>query len=155
LKRLSPSLAVALVALFLALGGVATAASHYLITSTKQISPNVLKKLEKAGPRGAPGSTGAAGAAGAAGTFSTANVTTVQGNAATIAANGSGESTASCSSGVAIGGGYIANPAEPPLADSVVDDGPASSTEWEVVIADNSDGELTAAFTTYVICAQS
>ena len=154
MKRLSPSLAVALVALFLALGGVATAATHYLITSTKQISPTVLKKLEKTGPRGATGSTGAAGTAGAAGTFSTSNVTTVEGNAATIPVDGTAESTATCPSGVAIGGGYLGTPADPPIDDTMSDDGPASTTSWEVVIADDS-GQLTAGFTTYVICAQA
>jgi hypothetical protein len=43
-------------------------AAKYLITSTKQISPSVLKKLKgAAGPAGAAGAQGAAGAAGAKG----------------------------------------------------------------------------------------
>ena len=52
------------------MSGGAYAASHYLITSTKQISPKVLKSLTgKAGPAGPAGPAGAAGAgtAGAAG----------------------------------------------------------------------------------------
>ena len=50
----------ATVALVLAMGGGAFAAGHYLITSTKQISPSVLKQLQgKAGAGGAPGAAGA------------------------------------------------------------------------------------------------
>jgi len=46
-------LIIALAALFLAFGGGAVAANHYLITSTKQIKPSVLKALKGAkGPRG-------------------------------------------------------------------------------------------------------
>jgi Collagen triple helix repeat (20 copies) len=68
---------VAWLALFVALGGTSIAASHYLITSTKQIKPNVLKELHgtrgptgpaaPAGPRGSAGAAGSPGAAGPAG----------------------------------------------------------------------------------------
>jgi hypothetical protein len=58
-------------ALVFAMSGGAFAASHYLISSTKQISPKVLKKLKgnrgKTGVTGAPGATGATGAIGATG----------------------------------------------------------------------------------------
>jgi hypothetical protein len=51
--------------LVFAMGGGAYAANKYLITSTKQISPKVLKALKgKAGPTGPQGSQGAAGPAG-------------------------------------------------------------------------------------------
>jgi hypothetical protein len=63
---------IATLALFIALGGSAVAAKQYLITSTSQISPAVLKKLEgpkgPSGTTGAPGATGAQGAPGANGT---------------------------------------------------------------------------------------
>jgi hypothetical protein len=49
-------------ALFFALGGTAIAAHHYLITSTKQIKPSVLKKL-----KGNVGKTGATGKEGSQG----------------------------------------------------------------------------------------
>jgi hypothetical protein len=60
--RLSYANVLATLALFFAMSGGALAATHYLINSTKQINPKVLKKL-----KGKTGATGAAGAAGAAG----------------------------------------------------------------------------------------
>jgi len=63
-----PSTWIATLALFVALGGTAGAATHYLITSTSQIKPSVLKKLKgDPGPSGAPGAAGAQGAKGATG----------------------------------------------------------------------------------------
>jgi hypothetical protein len=68
LRKPSPGTAVAVLALFFALGGSAIAAKHYLITSTKQIKPSVLKALRgKAGPQGPPGAPGLAGPAGTPG----------------------------------------------------------------------------------------
>ena len=61
-KRLSYANVTATLALVFAMSGGALAANHYLINSTKQINPKVLKKLT-----GKPGKTGAAGATGAAG----------------------------------------------------------------------------------------
>ncbi len=59
---------LAVVALVFAMTGGAYAAKKYLITSTKQISPSVLKALQgKAGRAGAPGAVGAQGAAGSVG----------------------------------------------------------------------------------------
>jgi hypothetical protein len=76
-KRITPSTVIATLALVLAMSGGAYAARKYLITSTKQISPKVLKQLTgKAGPagkngtngtNGAPGATGPAGPSGPAG----------------------------------------------------------------------------------------
>ena len=42
IRRPSPGIVVALVALFFALGGSAIAAHHYLITSTGQIKPGAI-----------------------------------------------------------------------------------------------------------------
>lgn len=65
---------VVTMALVFAMTGGAYAAKHYLITSTRQISPKVLKVLKggvghagPAGPAGAPGPAGPAGPAGPTG----------------------------------------------------------------------------------------
>ena len=72
--RLSYANVVATLALVFAMSGGALAATHYLITSTKQISPKVLKALQGknggnglAGPAGLQGSKGETGSAGVAG----------------------------------------------------------------------------------------
>ena len=68
-RHLNATSLVAVIALVLAMGGGAYAAKRYLITSTKQIKPSVLKQLKgasgKAGPAGPAGPTGPAGAPGA------------------------------------------------------------------------------------------
>jgi hypothetical protein len=58
---------VATLALLFAMSSGAVAASHYLISSSKQISPKVLKELKRTGPQGATGPTGSPGAAGTPG----------------------------------------------------------------------------------------
>ncbi len=64
-RRLSYANVVATLALVFAMSGGALAASHYLISSTKQISPRVLSALK--GRAGAPGAPGRAGPQGARG----------------------------------------------------------------------------------------
>jgi hypothetical protein len=73
-RRPSPTFAVAILALFIALGGTAAAATHFIITSTSQIKPSVLKELRghrgaqgNIGPTGTRGETGAEGNPGADG----------------------------------------------------------------------------------------
>jgi hypothetical protein len=66
--RVSPASVIATVALVFAMTGGAYAAGHFIITSTKQISPKVLKALKgKSGANGANGAQGPAGPAGATG----------------------------------------------------------------------------------------
>ncbi len=61
-RRLSYANITATLALVFAMSGGALAANHYLINSTKQISPKVLKKfVGKTGKTGATGATGATG----------------------------------------------------------------------------------------------
>jgi hypothetical protein len=62
-RRFSYANVAATLALVLSMSGGALAAKHYLINSTKQINPKVLKAL-----KGKPGAKGAAGLPGAAGT---------------------------------------------------------------------------------------
>jgi hypothetical protein len=73
-RHLNYANVVATMALVFAMGGTAVAAKHYLINSTKQIKPSVLKSLEgrtgktgPQGPAGAPGSPGLTGKEGPAG----------------------------------------------------------------------------------------
>jgi hypothetical protein len=67
-RRLTYANVAATLALVFSMTGGALAAKQYLVNSTKQINPKVLKKLEgKNGGNGATGATGPAGAAGAAG----------------------------------------------------------------------------------------
>jgi hypothetical protein len=74
-RRFNYANVTATLALFFAMTGGALAASHYLITSTKQIKPSVLSALKgKAGVAGATGPVGAAGAAGAQGLQGSAGV---------------------------------------------------------------------------------
>lgn len=66
--HLTPGTVIATLALVFAMTGGAYAAGKYVITSTKQISPKVLKSLQgKAGSAGASGAAGAAGPQGPAG----------------------------------------------------------------------------------------
>src|SRR3954454_13640276 len=65
--RMTYANVVATLALLFAMSGGALAAKHYLLTSTGQISPNVLKELKKPGARGATGPAGSAGPTGAPG----------------------------------------------------------------------------------------
>lgn len=66
--RLTYANVAATLALVFSMTGSAIAAHHYLITSTKQISPKVIKSLKgKTGPQGPKGEPGAKGEAGAKG----------------------------------------------------------------------------------------
>ena len=74
-RRPTPTIAIALLALFFALGGTAVAAKHYLITSTSQIKPSVLNKLKgNAGPQGAQGAQGPQGLQGPQGAAGPSNL---------------------------------------------------------------------------------
>jgi hypothetical protein len=89
-RHISYANVVATLALVFAMGGgAAYAASHYLITSTKQIKPSVLASLKgRAGPSGASGAAGAQGPAGPAGPTGSAGPQGPTGPAGGNGANG-------------------------------------------------------------------
>jgi Collagen triple helix repeat (20 copies) len=87
--HLTPSTLIASLALMFAMSGGAYAASKYVITSTKQIKPSVLKSLQgKAGAKGAQGAAGAAGIGGAAGPQGGVGATGAKGETGTAGAAG-------------------------------------------------------------------
>ena len=126
-NRLTYANVAATLALVFSMSGGALAATHYLISSTKQISPKVLKKLR--GSTGATGATGATGKEGPQGKEGTAGKEGKEGTAGKegkegkegaagatkvtvrvakveIAAKSSGSAVAVCPAGsVATGGG--------------------------------------------------
>lgn len=108
-RRPSPATVIALFALFFALGGTAIAAHHYLISSTSQIKPSVLRSLH--GNAGRPGPAGAAGPAGPQGPAGPSNLSGLTEVAAeeSVAANAIGGVAATCPAGQhAVSGGAFA-----------------------------------------------
>jgi hypothetical protein len=162
MRRPSPALVVASVALFFSLGGVGLAASHYLITSTSQIKPSVLRELRGAkgppGPQGPAGLQGATGSVGTAGSLNPATVTTVVGNDAVMCVLGGGncdvgESTATCPAGdIVLGGGWIPEDNLPPVSATVGYNAAASATAWSVIMA-NDTTAVGADFAAFAVCA--
>lgn len=154
-------MAIAIAALFLALGGGAIAAGqHYVITSKKQIKPSVLKHLKGAkgvkGPRGLAGTTGATGATGASGATHV-----VKRYAAGSASATSSLATASCNAGETVTGGgadytTFTGAAIPVVrwnAPAPYGQNTTTPTGWAVAI-DNRGGVGTVTALAWVMCAQ-
>ncbi len=143
-------LSVALVAVgVLAVAGGATAAGKYVITSIHQIKPSVVAHLRGsagrpglAGPRGLPGATGPQGSAGLASvktvvgpaTEATECTPTVCSDSSIVAA------TAQCPAGsVAVSGGWVGDPNNPPAIPFLLASAPNGSTGWTVLLANAED----------------
>jgi hypothetical protein len=150
-KRMSYANIVATLALVLALGGgTAWAAHHYLIVSTKQIKPSVLKKLHGAkGARGASGANGLNGTNGAVGAVGATGPTGVAGANGAVAgyfAQTSVTTAFTGGTGVSIltknlpAGNYVLNGNETFLAAST-----SASTQFEVscTLSDSAAGTPT------------
>lgn len=90
MRRPSAAMLVALFALVLSMGGgSALAAKHYLISSTRQISPKVLTKLKgKTGPQGKTGLQGPQGSQGSQGPQGFQGLQGPKGDAGTNGTNG-------------------------------------------------------------------
>ncbi len=92
--HVSPATVIATLALVFAITGGAYAAKKYLITSTKQISPSVLKALQgKTGPAGGNGAQGPAGPAGPQGPAGAKGENGVAGTNGTNGTNGTSVSS--------------------------------------------------------------
>ena len=78
-RHLSYANVAATIALVLSMSGAAFAGQHYLVTSTGQLSRQVIAKLHKTGKGGRQGATGARGPAGSQGPQGTPGVRGFQG----------------------------------------------------------------------------
>jgi hypothetical protein len=165
-RRPSPATVLSAVALFFALGGTAIAAHHYLITSTNQIKPNVLKKLKgNAGQNGAPGPVGPQGAAGPAGPSNLSALSIIKGESKSIPTETVASSTATCPAGshAISGGGYtgLANLADSEMSSDhrswflVVDNETVISTHLEAVVYCAGAGQAVAASAPSVAAAHA
>lgn len=135
-KRLTYANVVATLALLFAMSGGALAASKYLISSTKQISPKVIKQLKgntgpagNTGPSGATGKEGAVGKEGKegkAGAPGATSVVTRYGAETGVAASSEGSSYAGCESGQSVTGGGYDYPTTAPTSVIVIADRPSS-----------------------------
>jgi hypothetical protein len=150
--KISASMIVAVAALFVALGGVATAAGHYIITSNRQIAPGVLKQLKKPGPRGQRGTKGATGASGADGTDGTpgatgvAQVSYVTGSLSVAADSVSSVQTTLCPSGsYAVGSSSSVGGIDTTVSTSIG----ATQFSWFA----SNQSEFTADVAFYAVCA--
>jgi hypothetical protein len=152
MKRPSPALVVAMVALFVALGGTAGAvvtaavplakralvsdnAKHLNGFTANQVASAAVQVAVKESP------PGARPAASAAGLVSTKSAT------ATLAANGEGEFTVACDAGQkAVGGGFSSDGAVFNL-----DSYPAGDTSWKLYLV-NGSSSAGANITLYASC---
>jgi hypothetical protein len=148
--RPSGALLVALVALFVALGGTAVA-SGWVITRIGQIKPSVRHQLRgNAGPQGPQGPAGPTGATGPAGI---PGVVMVESAMVTLASGAVNGTFASCPAGdVALGGGWDGGTTPPVLATVAYNDPIGNDTAWNVTMVDNQSGQ-SSTFAAVVECA--
>jgi hypothetical protein len=126
--------AVALAALVFAMSGTTVAASHYVITSTHQIKPRVLRVLKGGvGPKGAPGVPGPAGPIGPAGPANLTTLTTAL-YGGSVPAGQIGQVSAFCPPGSrAVSGG-----GESGIAHLEVSEMMANNAGWFIIVNNES-----------------
>jgi hypothetical protein len=179
-RRPSPAMVVALIALFVALSGGAAAGTYVATTRsgpTKAgalrastalraavlarrigIKPSLMLKAGKPITRGPRGPRGPRGLRGPAGGFTTANVSYVPAPVTVMCAFGAGtcavgNSEALCPAGkMAIGGGWIGDAPDPPLSATVAYSAPTVHNGWGVVMTNNSSA-ATASYHAFAVCA--
>lgn len=140
-RKPSVATVISCLALFLALGGSAVAAKHYLVTSPSQIKPSVLSKLKgktgatgPVGPQGAGGSQGSQGPQGPAGPSNLSGLTTVIGPTVEVPTGKVGGAEAVCPGGSrAVSGGGYASIAG--IADSEME---SSHTSWFILMVNET-----------------
>jgi hypothetical protein len=138
MRRPSPATVLATLALFFSLGGTTIAASHYLVSSTAQIEPSVLRSL-----------TATASSAGLG------RVTYVSG-VGSVEANSQGGGAVRCPSGqIAIGGGVYINGGDPvesvAASNPHIGSGSHVPNSWEGWESNNTGSPKQ--FTVYAVCA--
>jgi len=152
MKRPSPGLVVALVALFFALGGTAGAVVTAAVPLAKRAL--VADNAKKVGGVTAAQLGGAAvqlalreSPAGARPASTAAGLVTIKTGTASLAADGEGEFTVSCDAGQkVVGGGFTSNGAV-----FSFDSFPASDTAWRLYLANGSQS-AGASITLYATC---
>jgi hypothetical protein len=164
-RRFSYANVVATLALVFAMTGSAVAAKHYLINSTSQINPKVLKKLRgragktgAAGPAGQGGASGKEGPQGKPGANGVTNVV-VRTAEVTVEDGKSGAVTAACEpgeratgGGVETGTGSFKNVSSPiPGGKPVPAEAGVTPTGWRGFWLNESG--VTDTFHVYAVCA--
>jgi hypothetical protein len=156
-KRITPAFVLAMLALFIALAGTATAGTAVLITGKQikngsiglaDISVSAKRALKgQRGPQGIAGPAGTAGPAGLPGGFDPAKVSYVTGSTVTFAPGEIGFAHATCPAGTTvIGGGYYASIASV-AADKTYGDG----RTWSALI--NNDTSISVDVNAHAVCA--
>ena len=153
-KRPSPALVVAMVALFVALGGTAGAVVNAAVPLAKRaISADNAKKLngftaKQIATVGAQ--AGAAASAEVPGPASTAaGVVSVKTGTASLAADGEGEFTVACDAGQKVAGGGFTSSGAVVSFDSY----PASDSSWRLYLL-NASETAGANITLYATCVR-
>jgi len=156
MRKPSPALVISIAALVVAMSGTAIAAKQYVITSTKQIKPTVLKQLRGAqGPRGYTGPRGAQGLAGVQGTTGPqggpgiSGLNLVTGADLQIPAGDFGTAVANCPAGQkTVSGGFFSS-----IGSAFATFGNPGAGQW-VALIDNPSS-ITITVHAYAVCGNA